>query len=431
MNTPTVNYLHNRNYWIFSGYFFVYFFIMATCFPFLGIWLGDINGLSGDEIGIVFATMSFFAFCFQPIFGFITDKLGLKKYLLWAIALVLLGYAPFFIYVFSPLLKTNVYLGAVVGGAYMGFAFAGGAGASEAYIERASRVGNFEYGRARMFGMFGWGICASLAGILYAKNPAWVFWLGSAGAVVLVILVALARPEASATAKVVSQLTRNKNAVNLKQAFALLKLPTFWALLAYVVGVACTYDIFDQQFGNFFTTFFETKARGLEIFGYVTTMGEFLNACIMFFVPLVINRIGAKNALLIAGSIMSVRIIGSSFATEVWEVIGLKILHMLEVPFYLVGLFKYIADVFEAHFSATIYMVACQFIKQVGNMLASSVVGGWYDQFGYQHTYLFLGLFSLSFTILSFFTLKRTVGHAQRADVEEEMKDINVNATDN
>ncbi len=39
---------------------------------------------------------------------------------------------------------------------------------------------------------------------------------------------------------------------------------------------------------------------------------------------------------------MATRIIGSSFATTAVEVIALKMLHALEVPFLLVGAFKYI-----------------------------------------------------------------------------------------
>ncbi|MBF0785701.1 MFS transporter [Muribacter muris] len=414
LQTPQAYYLSNRNYWIFSGYFFVYFFIMATCYPFLGIWLGDINGLSGEERGIVFASMSFFALCFQPIFGYVADKLGIKKHLLWVVAITLLFYSPFFIYVFAPLLQTNIWLGAIAGGIYMGFVFSGGAPASEAYVERVSRRSHFEYGRARMFGMFGWAICASLAGIMYAHNPNSVFWLGSAGAVVLLVLVALAKPEQNASTSVAAQLGANKNPVTLKQAFLLLKLPRFWALLAYVIGVACIYDIFDQQFGNFFNTFFESKEQGMEMFGYVTTGGELLNALIMFFVPLLINRIGAKNALLIAGMIMSIRIIGSSYATTAWHVVVLKTLHMFEVPFYLVGLFKYIANVFEVHFSATIYLVACQFAKQVANMLMSATVGTWYDKFGFQETYFILGCIALAFTLLSVFTLTGKMSATER-----------------
>lgn len=234
-----------------------------------------------------------------------------------------------------------------------------------------------------------------------------VFWLGSGASIVLILLIAFAKPEQSSSSQIAEQLGANKNPVTLKQAVALLALPRFWALLFYVIGVACVYDIFDQQFGNFFNTFFESNEQGIEMFGYVTTAGELLNALIMFFVPLLINRIGAKNALLIAGAIMSVRIIGSAYATTAWHIILLKTLHMFEVPFYLVGLFKYIANVFEVHFSATIYMVACHFAKQIGNMLVSPIVGNWYDNYGFQQTYFILGCIALFFTLLSAFTLTK------------------------
>ena len=63
----------------------------------------------------------------------------------------------------------------------------------------------------------------------------------------------------------------------------------------YVIGVSCTYDVFDQQFATFFTSFFATGEKGTRVFGYVTTMGELRKASIMFFAPLIINRIGGKK----------------------------------------------------------------------------------------------------------------------------------------
>ena len=39
--------------------------------------------------------------------------------------------------------------------------------------------------------------------------------------------------------------------------------------------------------------------------------------------------------------VMAARMIGSSFATTAAEVVALKMLHALEVPFLLVGAFKY------------------------------------------------------------------------------------------
>lgn len=403
--TSKANNFINLNYWVFSAYFFIFFFIMATCYPFLGIWLGDIHGLKGAEIGYVFSAISLFALIFQPILGYLSDKLGIRKHLLWVVGFALLFYAPFFIYIFAPLLKSHLWLGIISGGFYMGFVFQAGAPASEAYIERISRLNGFEYGRTRLFGMLGWAICASIAGNLYGVQPNAVFYLGSGAALILLALIAMAKTTGHQTAYIVDKLGVNSNSITLNQALKLFKLPRFWALLFYVVGVACVYDIFDQQFGKFFNTFFESKEQGIKVFGYVTTGGEFLNATIMFFVPILINRIGSKNALLIAGSIMSIRIMGSSFATESWHVIVLKTLHMFEVPFYLVGIFKYIADVFEVRFSATIYLVCCHFSKQIGNMILSPIVGILYDRHGFQMSYFILGCIALIFTSISFFTL--------------------------
>ncbi len=47
-----------------------------------------------------------------------SDKLGLRKHLLWTITVLLILFAPFFIFVFSPLLKMNIIAGSLVGGIY-------------------------------------------------------------------------------------------------------------------------------------------------------------------------------------------------------------------------------------------------------------------------------------------------------------------------
>ncbi|HCC6035877.1 TPA: MFS transporter, partial [Klebsiella pneumoniae] len=113
MNPTVCTHKNNPNFLIFGLFFFLYFFIMATCFPFLPIWLSDVIGLNKTETGLVFSSLSLFAICFQPILGVISDKLGLKKYLMWIVTVLLVLIAPFFLYVFAPLLKTNIWLGAL------------------------------------------------------------------------------------------------------------------------------------------------------------------------------------------------------------------------------------------------------------------------------------------------------------------------------
>lgn len=91
--------------------------------------------------------------------------------------------------------------------------------------------------------------------MLFSINPEWVFWMGSAAALLLLVLVAIARPQASQTAQVMDSLGANRPAVDLRSVLGLFRQRKMWMFILYVVGVACVYDVFDQQFATFFKTF--------------------------------------------------------------------------------------------------------------------------------------------------------------------------------
>ncbi|CDL11652.1 Lactose permease [Klebsiella pneumoniae IS46] len=114
----------------------------------------------------------------------------------------------------------------------------------EAYIERVSRNSGFEYGKARTFGCLGWALCATTAGMLFSINPEWVFWMGSAAALLLVVLVAIAKPQASQSAQVMDSLGANRPAIDLKTAVRMFRQRKMWMFILYVIGVACVYDVF-------------------------------------------------------------------------------------------------------------------------------------------------------------------------------------------
>lgn len=82
---------------------FLLLFYHGAYFPFFPIWLHDINHISKSDTGIIFAAISLFSLLFQPLFGLLSDKLGLRKYLLWIITGMLVMFAPFFIFIFGPL----------------------------------------------------------------------------------------------------------------------------------------------------------------------------------------------------------------------------------------------------------------------------------------------------------------------------------------
>ncbi|EEI3363894.1 oligosaccharide MFS transporter [Salmonella enterica] len=386
------------------GFFFLfYYYNWSSCFLFLPMWLTRMVGLDKTHIGMVFSSFAVAAICLQPPLGWVTDKLGPKKHLLWLIVILMVLFAPFFIYVYTPLLQSHFAIGLVVGGLYLGFIFHAGYGAVEAFVEKVSRNRGFEYGRPRLFGCFGSAACATISGILYGFDPTWIYWIGSALALLLVVILLVARSEPLPGIEA-EQVRQQKVSV-----WELFKLRQFWYFTLYVLGVACIYDVFDQQFINFFTRFFDHQEQAARAFGYITTAGNLGDAAVMFFIPLLINKyIGSKNALLITGTIMTIRIVGSSFATGPIEVLFLRMLHNFEVPFLLIGIFKYISDVFDTRLSGTIYLVGVMFIKQSAAIVLSTVAGHLYDTIGFHSTYLILGSITAAFTLLSAFLLTAT-----------------------
>ena len=157
----------NKNYFI-SCLFFLFFFIgWGCCYPYLSLWLTETIGINYTDVGLVYSFTAIVAVCVQPLFGFISDKLVYRKNLMWMLAIIITLFAPYWIYVFAPLLKINVFLGALAGGLYIGMAYGAGCGVCEAYIDKVSRASGFEFGRARMFGGIGAAIGTFAAGKLY------------------------------------------------------------------------------------------------------------------------------------------------------------------------------------------------------------------------------------------------------------------------
>ncbi|MDU2997707.1 MAG: MFS transporter [Klebsiella pneumoniae] len=179
----------NKNYFI-SCLFFLFFFIgWGCCYPYLSLWLTETIGINYTDVGLVYSFTAIVAVCVQPLFGFISDKLVYRKNLMWMLAIIITLFAPYWIYVFAPLLKINVFLGALAGGLYIGMAYGAGCGVCEAYIDKVSRASGFEFGRARMFGGIGAAIGTFAAGKLYGIDQNMIFWLASGAGVCLLVIV--------------------------------------------------------------------------------------------------------------------------------------------------------------------------------------------------------------------------------------------------
>ncbi|QTF08529.1 MFS transporter [Brenneria izadpanahii] len=391
-----------KTYILLSCLFFFFFFTWSSTCSLLSIWLNQYVNLRATDTGIIFSAILLVSFCSQPIYGYIQDKLGLGKHQLWFIALLLICSGPFFM-LFADLLRFNIYLGSIAGGLYIGATFNGGIGLLEAYIERFCRLKGIEYGRSRMWGSLGWAVATFFAGINFNINPWYNFALASLSGGLFLLCLSQVR---IAKENAMSQLQfGDPSKITLADAVGLLRLSRFWALVVFVIGT-CIYGVYDQQFPVYFASQFPDLHSGNSMFGYLNSLQVFLEAGGMFLAPFLVNRIGAKNGLILASGIMALRVIGSGLVNGVVLISFMKLLHAVELPILLISLFKYNSLNFDKRLSTTIYLVGFTCISSVVSSLLSPIVGYSYELFGFARTYLFMGGMVLFTTLVSCFLLE-------------------------
>ncbi|MES9769952.1 MFS transporter [Priestia megaterium] len=406
-------------YWKLSAYFFFFFFTWSSSYSLFSIWLGQEIKLNGSATGLIFSVNAIFALCMQPLYGYISDRIGLKKHILFFISCLLVFVGPFYIFVYGPLLQYNVLIGAIIGGLYLGVAFLAGIGAIETYIEKVSRKYKFEYGKSRMWGSLGWAAATFFAGQLFNINPHINFWVASVSAVILIAIIFSVKVEMS------SYEMEKAESVRLRDVGNLFLLKEFWFFMIYVVGVTCVYGVYDQQFPIYYASLFPTESIGNQVFGYLNSFQVFLEAGMMFVAPFIVNKIGAKNSLILAGFLMGFRIIGSGLVVGPIGISSMKLIHALELPIMLIAIFKYLAANFDTRLSSILYLVGFQFASQIGASVLSPIAGGLYDSVGFSRNYLIMGGMVLVFNVISMFTLLNSKKHKFiRKDVQEKTQII-------
>lgn len=393
-----------------ASFVFIYFFAQAMSVSLLTLWLRSTLQLSGAEAGVVFSANFIAAMCSQPVYGFISDKVGTRKHILWAVGALCSLCGLFFVYVYAPLLKANLLLGAAVGGVYLGVTFIAGSYAIESYVDRIGRRHGFEYSRVRLCGSLGFASAAMLTGRLYNINPGINFFIASGAGLLLIAMLALWKTGGAAD----DEATSAAGKVKLADALGLLGDPKFWRFMVFILGVTNLYLVFDQQFPSYFASLFPTPQQGAAMFGYLNSAQIFIEAGGLFLSPLLVRRIGAKRGLMLAGTIMLLRIGGSSFAVGPLSISVLKMLHSLELPILVVSVFRYIAHHFDNRLASTLYMVGVSFGHSLGLAILSPLVGKSYDLLGFPSTYLLLAGLGAVFLALSAWALEATPPEIKR-----------------
>ena len=394
-----------KEYYLLSLMLFFFFISWAGCYSLLAVWLETFFKLNGSEIGYTYAVFSITALVLSPVYGMIQDKLILRRNLLTFIGVLLCLCGPYYIFIVEPLLKQNVYIGGFAIGIYMGFAYNAGIGALESYTERFGRIAGFEFGHARMFGALGWATAVAITGVLINIDPHYNFYISTCAGVIFLILLTLLNSANDFSKKMLHNYNDNaQKKASFSEVLRLAKYAGFWAVIVYVLG-SSIYNVYDQQFMRYFVSKFDDAAEGARLYGFLNSTQVFLESACTFLAPFVVNKIGAKRGLLLASTIMFVRIGLSGLVDSPLAISAVKLLHAPEVPLVLISFFKYITTRFNPALSATVYLVAFIMVSQIISAILAPLAGHGYDTIGFANTYLLMSAFVMCTTILSVFLL--------------------------
>lgn len=403
-----IDMIKNKNYWFSSGYLITFYAAWSLWWSFYAIWLKSKIGLSGEQLGVVYAANSAAAMFFMIFYGIIQDKLQIGKAVVTFQSIMMILIGPFLIYVYEPLLRQDFILGVCIGAPVLSAGFISGSALIDSFIERISRLCDFEFGPARFWGSFGYAAATFVAGISFGIDPHINFWLASGVAAIYFIINLFFKPtqKLSVSNNTPQIIVPKPNIPTISEILSLFALRKFWLFVVFIIGTFSFYTIYDQQlFPNFYTSFFEKEETGYKIYGYLNSFQVFLEASCMIIAPYFINKLGAKKSLLVAALVMICRIGLSASLDNVYLISLVKLFHAIEIPLFILAMFKYIVANFDARLSATLYLVGFNISSNLGVIVLSKPVGKLFDNHGYSTTFYILASIVLIISCIAIFTL--------------------------
>lgn len=406
--TRTAKLWKNPSYLQSSFSIFLFFCSWGIWWSFFQRWLNSM-GLNGAEVGTIYSINSLATLVLMFCYGLIQDNLGLKRHLVLAISTIAALVRPFVQFIYAPLMRTNMMAAAMIGSIVLSAGFMAGCSLIEAVTERYSRKFNFEYGQSRAWGSFGYAIVALVAGIVFNINPMINFWLGSAfGVGMLIVYLTWYPADQRAALKEESAPDAEPTNPSLKEMVKVLRMPALWVLIVFMLLTNTFYTVFDQQmFPTYYASLFPTEATGNTVYGILNSVQVFCESAMMGVVPIIMRKIGVRNALLLGGTVMFLRIGLCGIFHDPVMISIVKMFHAIEVPLFCLPAFRYFTLHFNPKLSATLYMVGFQIASQIGQVVFSTPLGMLHDRLGDRTTFLTISGIVLCAVVYGVFVIKK------------------------
>ncbi|PLS17159.1 MFS transporter [Bacillus sp. M6-12] len=371
--------------YILQGFYLFVFFAMGSLYPLLSLYLSEVEGLNGYQIGTVLSIGPVIMIFFQPLWGMICDStqkprliLTLTTALAGLLGLTYLLADDYYVFIIAAIFVA-VFQSAVIP-------------VSDSISLQFSTREKLNYGNIRLFGSFGFGLA--------------VFSIGRASetsiglSVIFYVFFA-----AFIIASVLSLKMPNENPKSKGNILAGVK--EIFGLKKFVVFLAITFLIFGPNLANnvYFGLFIEDRGGTYAGIGLAFLIAVLSEIPFMQVAGRLINKVGLMHVIALASAVSLVRWI--FYFTQP----GLEIIYLSAViQGFSIGLFipaglRYVREIMPEHIMVTAVTMYSAIGNGLGNWFSTLVSGIIYDSFNIYAVYLFFAMLSAAGFLLAIWML--------------------------
>lgn len=368
-----------------KGFYLFTFFGVGSLFPLLSVYLSEVEGLKGYQIGTIMSIGPIMMIFFQPLWGMIADKTNSPVKILTGTTLLAgvlsLGYLLYHSYYWFVIIAVMV---AMFQSAIIPI--------SDSISLKYTNKIRVNYGSIRLFGSLGFGLAVFIMGRLSEINETVIFYSFFLALTLSSILS--------------SRLPYEKNKGNQQPLLSGVK--EIFTYKKFVIFLAITFMVFGPNLANnvYFGLFVEDRG------GTYTGIGIAFLIAVLSEIPFMrvagawIHKLGILHIATIAGFISLIR--WFFYFTEP----SLPIVYITSVmQGFSVGLFipaglQYVRDITPTHMTATAITIYSAIGNGFGNWFSTFFGGVILEYAGIARVYLFFCALALIGVVLNIWLIK-------------------------
>lgn len=356
-----------HNIIILQGFYLLVFFGIGGITTLLSIYLSEVEGLNGYQIGTIMSIGPIIMIFFQPLWGMIADLTRSPRNVLIGTTVLAgicsLGYLAFHGYYWFLTIAIFVAL----------FQSAIIPLSDSISVQHTAKV-NYNYGKVRLYGSLGYGLAVLIMGRISEIFPASIFY-GFFISLVLAGSLAIKFPTVKTEAP-------KKLLSGLKEILMLKK---------YIVFLIITFMIFGPSLANntYFGLFIEDRGgtlTGIGIAFFVAVLSEipFMSAAGSW-----VKKIGVLHVCLVAGTVSLIRWLLYFFEPSLAVIYATAVLQGFSIGLFIPAGLQYVQEQIPPHIVVTGITLYSAIGNGLGNWFSTFFGGIFYEEFSIYAVYLF------------------------------------------